>query len=157
MDSLMARRSLFCPLQDEGRKQMKAIFTGALHRHGEFDLNSRRTVHRGCHTGRAATSKILKTSNDNEHSSEESLAVKRVWGLIPCCVILQKTRSCQRAPAPCQTQRLTTTVSHVQNHHLMGKCHILHDKHRWRQKCLSVAHSNSHSEGEKVNVVQKLQ
>ncbi|XP_034068074.1 coiled-coil domain-containing protein 120 isoform X2 [Gymnodraco acuticeps] len=35
------------------RKQMKAIFTGALYRHSESDRNipnSKRTVHRGCHT-----------------------------------------------------------------------------------------------------------
>lgn len=43
-------------LQDEAaqRKQMKAIFTGALYRHSESDRNipnSKRTVHRGCHTG----------------------------------------------------------------------------------------------------------
>lgn len=67
----MAWRWVFCPLQDDGRKQMKAIFTGALHRHGEFDLNSRRTVHRGCHTGRAVTSKILKTSNDNKNMLQQ--------------------------------------------------------------------------------------
>lgn len=46
-------------LQDEAaqRKQMKAIFSGALYRHSESDgnfPNSKRTVHRGCHTGTIA-------------------------------------------------------------------------------------------------------
>uniref|UniRef100_A0A8C5FYR5 Coiled-coil domain-containing protein 120-like n=1 Tax=Gouania willdenowi TaxID=441366 RepID=A0A8C5FYR5_GOUWI len=53
------RRAGLCPstrAEDEAfqRKQMKAMFTGALHRPSESDpnhLNSKRTVHRGCHTG----------------------------------------------------------------------------------------------------------
>lgn len=131
---------------------MKAIFTGALHRHGEFDLSSRRTVHRGCHTGTAATGQISQTS----HAATVMRALLQV--LIPCCVILQKTRSCQRAPAPCQTPRLTTTVSHMQARHLMGKCGINPDERRWRQKCLSVSHSKTHTlRVKKVNGARKLQ
>lgn len=102
-----------CPLQDEGRKQMKGIFTGALHRHAEFEQNSRRTVHRGCHTGRAAASrekecKIILRKHTLARFKSDWMA------LIPCGVILQRTRSCRRAPAPCQTPRPTTTVSRTQ-------------------------------------------
>lgn len=45
---------LWCQDEAAQRKQMKAIFTGALYRHSESDRNvpnSKRTVHRGCHTG----------------------------------------------------------------------------------------------------------
>lgn len=47
----------YCFVQDETgqRRQMKTLFSGALYRHSESDRNvpnSRRTVHRGCHTGK---------------------------------------------------------------------------------------------------------
>lgn len=70
--------SLFvCPwLQDEAaqKKQMKAIFTGALYRHSESDRNvpnSKRTVHRGCHTGISKNhlqTYPLKKKNQNKDS-----------------------------------------------------------------------------------------
>ncbi|XP_007565680.1 coiled-coil domain-containing protein 120 isoform X2 [Poecilia formosa] len=58
------------------RKQMKAIFTGALCRHSESDrngLNSKRTVHRGCHTedtviSESTSSMSDSTSHDNDSS-----------------------------------------------------------------------------------------
>uniref|UniRef100_A0A3P9LBT0 Coiled-coil domain containing 120 n=1 Tax=Oryzias latipes TaxID=8090 RepID=A0A3P9LBT0_ORYLA len=59
------------------RRQMKAIFTGALYsRHTESDRNgpnSKRTVHRGCHTedtvvSESASSMSDSTSHDNESS-----------------------------------------------------------------------------------------
>ncbi|KAK5934512.1 hypothetical protein CgunFtcFv8_014906 [Champsocephalus gunnari] len=58
------------------RKQMKAIFTGALYRHSESDRNipnSKRTVHRGCHTedtvmSESTSSMSDSTSHDNESS-----------------------------------------------------------------------------------------
>ncbi|KAK2862541.1 hypothetical protein Q5P01_002074 [Channa striata] len=58
------------------RKQMKAIFTGALYRHSESDRNvpnSKRTVHRGCHTedtvmSESTSSVSDSTSHDNESS-----------------------------------------------------------------------------------------
>ncbi|XP_061148280.1 coiled-coil domain-containing protein 120 [Syngnathus typhle] len=65
-------------LQDEAaqRRQVKAIFTGALYRHTESDRNipnSKRTVHRGCHTedgvmSESASSMSDSTSHDNESS-----------------------------------------------------------------------------------------
>ncbi|XP_034023184.1 coiled-coil domain-containing protein 120 isoform X2 [Thalassophryne amazonica] len=59
------------------RRQMKAIFTGALHRHTELERivpNSKRTVHRGCHTedtimSESTSSMSDSTSHDNESSS----------------------------------------------------------------------------------------
>ncbi|XP_075904005.1 coiled-coil domain-containing protein 120 isoform X2 [Nelusetta ayraudi] len=62
--------------EDEGRKQMKAIFTGALHRHGEFDQNSRRTVHRGCHTEDSVMSESTSSMSDStSHDNESSPSV----------------------------------------------------------------------------------
>ncbi|XP_061543748.1 coiled-coil domain-containing protein 120 isoform X2 [Phycodurus eques] len=67
-----------CRVEDEAaqRKQMKAIFTGALYRHTESDRNfpnSKRTVHRGCHTedgvmSESTSSMSDSTSHDNESS-----------------------------------------------------------------------------------------
>lgn len=53
---MVQRRAGLALLQDEAaqRKQVKAIFSGALYRHSENERNvpnSKRTVHRGCHTG----------------------------------------------------------------------------------------------------------
>ncbi|XP_029006847.1 coiled-coil domain-containing protein 120 isoform X2 [Betta splendens] len=58
------------------RKQMKAIFAGTLYRHSEADRgvpNSKRTVHRGCHTedtvmSESTSSMSDSTSHDNESS-----------------------------------------------------------------------------------------
>uniref|UniRef100_A0A1A7YSV6 Coiled-coil domain containing 120 n=1 Tax=Iconisemion striatum TaxID=60296 RepID=A0A1A7YSV6_9TELE len=58
------------------RKQMKAIFTGALCRNSESDRNgpnSKRTVHRGCHTedtvmSESTSSMSDSTSHDNDSS-----------------------------------------------------------------------------------------
>ncbi|XP_077385220.1 coiled-coil domain-containing protein 120 isoform X2 [Festucalex cinctus] len=67
-----------CRAEDEAaqRRQMKAIFTGALYRHTESDRNipnSKRTVHRGCHTedgvmSVSTSSMSDSTSHDNESS-----------------------------------------------------------------------------------------
>ncbi|XP_061689498.1 coiled-coil domain-containing protein 120 isoform X2 [Syngnathoides biaculeatus] len=67
-----------CRVEDEAaqRKQMKAIFTGALYRHTESERNfpnSKRTVHRGCHTedgvmSESTSSMSDSTSHDNESS-----------------------------------------------------------------------------------------
>ncbi|XP_026024615.1 coiled-coil domain-containing protein 120 isoform X1 [Astatotilapia calliptera] len=79
---LVQRRAGLAPIakaeQDEAaqRKQMKAIFTGALYRHSESDRNvpnSKRTVHRGCHTedtvmSESTSSMSDSTSHDNESS-----------------------------------------------------------------------------------------
>ncbi|KAM9536545.1 coiled-coil domain-containing protein 120 isoform 1-T11 [Salvelinus alpinus] len=59
------------------RRQMKTLFSGALYRHSEQDRNvpnSRRTVHRGCHTedtvmSESTSSMSDSTSHDNEESS----------------------------------------------------------------------------------------
>ncbi|XP_014021916.2 coiled-coil domain-containing protein 120 [Salmo salar] len=59
------------------RRQMKTIFSGALYRHSESDRNvpnSKRTVHRGCHTedtvmSESTSSMSDSTSHDNEESS----------------------------------------------------------------------------------------
>ncbi|XP_037535215.1 coiled-coil domain-containing protein 120 [Nematolebias whitei] len=58
------------------KKQMKAIFTGALCRNSELDrnlTNSKRTVHRGCHTedtvmSESTSSMSDSTSHDNDSS-----------------------------------------------------------------------------------------
>ncbi|XP_072238904.1 coiled-coil domain-containing protein 120 isoform X2 [Leuresthes tenuis] len=58
------------------RKQMKALITGALYRNSESDRNgpnSKRTVHRGCHTedtvmSESTSSMSDSTSHDNESS-----------------------------------------------------------------------------------------
>ncbi|KAK5616363.1 hypothetical protein CRENBAI_013593, partial [Crenichthys baileyi] len=78
---LVQRRAGLAPStkaeDDSGqRKQMKAIFTGALCRHSESDrngLNSKRTVHRGCHTedtvmSESTSSMSDSTSHDNDSS-----------------------------------------------------------------------------------------
>ncbi|XP_029357959.1 coiled-coil domain-containing protein 120 isoform X2 [Echeneis naucrates] len=78
---LVQRRAGLAPnskADDEAaqRKQMKAIFTGALYRHSEPDRNvpnSKRTVHRGCHTedtvmSESTSSMSDSTSHDNESS-----------------------------------------------------------------------------------------
>ncbi|KAL3977824.1 inactive phospholipase D5 [Sarotherodon galilaeus] len=78
---LVQRRAGLAPIakaEDEAaqRKQMKAIFTGALYRHSESDRNvpnSKRTVHRGCHTedtvmSESTSSMSDSTSHDNESS-----------------------------------------------------------------------------------------
>ncbi|XP_038151883.1 coiled-coil domain-containing protein 120 isoform X2 [Cyprinodon tularosa] len=78
---MVQRRAGLVPstkLEDDSgqRKQMKAIFTGALCRHSETDrngLNSKRTVHRGCHTedtvmSESTSSMSDSTSHDNDSS-----------------------------------------------------------------------------------------
>ncbi|AWP03353.1 putative coiled-coil domain-containing protein 120 [Scophthalmus maximus] len=77
---LVQRRAGLAPntkAEDEAqRKQMKAIFTGALYRHSESERNvpsSKRTVHRGCHTedtimSESTSSMSDSTSHDNESS-----------------------------------------------------------------------------------------
>ncbi|XP_037303832.1 coiled-coil domain-containing protein 120 isoform X2 [Pungitius pungitius] len=61
------------------RKQMKAIFTGALYRHSESDRNipnSKRTVHRGCHTEDAVISESTSSMSDStSHDNESSPSV----------------------------------------------------------------------------------
>ncbi|XP_077430414.1 coiled-coil domain-containing protein 120 [Vanacampus margaritifer] len=67
-----------CRAEDEAaqKRQMKAIFTGALYRHTDSDRNipnSKRTVHRGCHTedgvmSESTSSMSDSTSHDNESS-----------------------------------------------------------------------------------------
>uniref|UniRef100_A0A3B5LPN9 Cytohesin Ubiquitin Protein Inducing domain-containing protein n=1 Tax=Xiphophorus couchianus TaxID=32473 RepID=A0A3B5LPN9_9TELE len=60
-------------LDDSGqRKQMKAIFTGALCRHSESDrncLNSKRTVHRGCHTDTVMSESTSSMSDSTSHDN----------------------------------------------------------------------------------------
>ncbi|XP_029682191.1 coiled-coil domain-containing protein 120 isoform X2 [Takifugu rubripes] len=78
---LVQRRAGLAPnakADDEAaqRKQMKAIFSGALYRHSENDRNvpnNKRTVHRGCHTedtvmSESTSSMSDSTSHDNESS-----------------------------------------------------------------------------------------
>uniref|UniRef100_A0A8C2ZCY2 Coiled-coil domain containing 120b n=1 Tax=Cyclopterus lumpus TaxID=8103 RepID=A0A8C2ZCY2_CYCLU len=50
------------------RKQMKAIFTGALYRHSDAERNvpnSKRTVHRGCHTEDTVMSESTSSMSDS--------------------------------------------------------------------------------------------
>ncbi|XP_028303314.1 coiled-coil domain-containing protein 120 isoform X2 [Gouania willdenowi] len=78
------RRAGLCPstrAEDEAfqRKQMKAMFTGALHRPSESDpnhLNSKRTVHRGCHTEDSVMSESTSSMSDStSHDNESSPSV----------------------------------------------------------------------------------
>jgi len=77
-------------LQDDSaqRKQMKALITGALYRNSESDRNgpnSKRTVHRGCHTGTGTLTHFPKR-NWSLHLSLKTrshAALSRNW--IVCC------------------------------------------------------------------------
>lgn len=74
-------------MQDESsqRRQMKALFSGALYRHSESDKNipnCKRTVARGCHTedtmmSESTSSMSDSTSHDNEESSPSVAADHR--------------------------------------------------------------------------------
>lgn len=59
------------------RKQMKAIFSGALYRHSESGIPSnKRTVHRGCHTEDAVMSESTSSMSDStSHDNESSPSV----------------------------------------------------------------------------------
>ncbi|XP_054640051.1 coiled-coil domain-containing protein 120 [Dunckerocampus dactyliophorus] len=70
-----------CKAEDEAsqRRQMKTIFGGALHRHAESDRNlpnSKRTVHRGCHTEDSVMSESTSSMSDStSHDNESSPSV----------------------------------------------------------------------------------
>lgn len=109
-------------LQDEAaqRKQMKAIFSGALYRHSESDgnvPNSKRTVHRGCHTGTIAKhlKSYPKPTSKTTVCSRAALSFT-IYAFDKCntCdwfAVLQRTLSCQRVQAPCQIQHPMIMVS----------------------------------------------
>ncbi|XP_065097319.1 coiled-coil domain-containing protein 120 isoform X2 [Paramisgurnus dabryanus] len=57
------------------RRQMKALFSGALRRSIESDknmLHSKRTVHRGCHTEETVKSESSSMSDSTSHDNEDS-------------------------------------------------------------------------------------
>ncbi|KAI7794892.1 coiled-coil domain-containing protein 120 isoform X1 [Triplophysa rosa] len=57
------------------RRQMKALFSGALRRSIESDKNmlySKRTVHRGCHTEETVKSESSSMSDSTSHDNEDS-------------------------------------------------------------------------------------
>ncbi|CAL9704278.1 unnamed protein product [Knipowitschia caucasica] len=79
---LVQRKAHLAPstkMEDEStqRKQMKAIFTGALYRNSELDRNvqNKRTVHRGCHTDDAVTSESTSSTSDTTSHDNESPSV----------------------------------------------------------------------------------
>ncbi|XP_062328197.1 coiled-coil domain-containing protein 120 [Osmerus eperlanus] len=77
---LVQRRTGLAPIskgEDESgqKRQMKALFSGALYKHSESDKNapnSKRTVHRGCHTEDAVMSESTSSMSDStSHDNEE--------------------------------------------------------------------------------------
>ncbi|XP_068598234.1 coiled-coil domain-containing protein 120 [Brachionichthys hirsutus] len=64
---------------EDAAAQRKAVFTGAIYRHSESDRsvpNSKRTVHRGCHTEDTVTSESTSSMSDStSHENESSPSV----------------------------------------------------------------------------------
>ncbi|XP_061584729.1 coiled-coil domain-containing protein 120 [Cololabis saira] len=98
------------------RKQMKAMFTGALHRHSDSERsgpNGKRTVHRGCHTEDSVMSEGTSSMSDStSHDNESS----------PSMAADQRSLSQPRLSTASPEHRLSRKLSPVELYYEMRTC-----------------------------------